>query len=405
MKYILADKSLLVAGRCFEGFPLLIGPDGRRMEPAQDFLWDVIASNGRIESKRSWDVYGRAMYDYFAFVMTNGLDWKAPAQEGIPTALEAWRDWSLTTAGLSKSTINHRLRTIHRFYQWAVLKKHLAELPFEYNEVHTLRTDPGFLAHVDRRGGRVASPQFMLKQPKEEIRFLSKEQLAVGLADLRERNLTHALMFELMARTGLRQIEMRTFPDAYVFDPSRRKDLDPARKIRVAISPRDMEIKWSKPREIDVPYDLMERLWEYSLRHRQRRANNRADGQEFPHLFLTEQGKPYTKQAVGDIFRKLAHRVGFEITAHMLRHSYATYLLWSLRKSKTFEGEPLLYVRDRMGHSDVSTTTVYLHLINRLEGSLVLAHEDEIDAIFTSRHGPAEGTHSDTPRPPQEVRA
>jgi site-specific recombinase XerD len=166
-----------------------------------------------------------------------------------------------------------------------------------------------------------------------------------------------------------------------------------------------MEIKWSKPREIDVPYDLMERLWEYSLRHRQRRANNRADGQEFPHLFLTEQGKPYTKQAVGDIFRKLAHRVGFEITAHMLRHSYATYLLWSLRKSKTFEGEPLLYVRDRMGHSDVSTTTVYLHLINRLEGSLVLAHEDEIDAIFTSRHGPAEGTHSDTPRPPQEVRA
>jgi hypothetical protein len=55
-----------------------------------------------------------------------------------------------------------------------------------------------------------------------------------------------------------------------------------------------------------------------------------------------------------------------------------------------------------MGHSDVSTTTVYLHLINRLEGSLVLAHEDEIDAIFAAKRGPTQGTHSDTP---QEVRA
>jgi site-specific recombinase XerD len=68
----------------------------------------------------------------------------------------------------------------------------------------------------------------------------------------------------------------------------------------------------------------------------------------------------------------------------MLRHSYATYLLWSLRKSTTFQGEPLLYVRDRLGHSDVSTTSIYLHLINSLEGQLVLAHEDEIDQLFAS---------------------
>lgn len=46
--------------------------------------------------------------------------------------------------------------------------------------------------------------------------------------------------------------------------------------------------------------------------------------------------------------------------------------------------EPLLYVRDRLGHSDVSTTTIYLHLINSLEGHLILAHEDEIDQLFAS---------------------
>jgi site-specific recombinase XerD len=145
-----------------------------------------------------------------------------------------------------------------------------------------------------------------------------------------------------------------------------------------------MEIKNSKPRDIDVPYDLMEKLWTYSVRRRQERANNTPEGQELPHLFLTEDGLPYSKDAIGAIFRALSKRVGFTVTAHMLRHSYATYLLWSLRKSTTFQGEPLLYVRDRLGHSDVSTTSIYLHLINSLEGQLVLAHEDEIDQLFAS---------------------
>ena len=33
-------------------------------------------------------------------------------------------------------------------------------------------------------------------------------------------------------------------------------------------------------------------------------------------------------------------------------------------------------------HSDVTTTAIYLHLINSLEGHLVLAHEDEMDMVF-----------------------
>ena len=127
---------------------------------------------------------------------------------------------------------------------------------------------------------------------------------------------------------------------------------------------------------------LFRSLWSYSLRLRQRRANANTKGEEYSPLFLTEAGVPYTKDAITAIFRGLSRRVGFPVTAHMLRHSYATYLLWSLRKSTTFQGEPLLYVRDRLGHSDVSSTVIYLHLVNSLEGHLVLAHEDEIDMLF-----------------------
>ncbi len=41
-----------------------------------------------------------------------------------------------------------------------------------------------------------------------------------------------------------------------------------------------------------------------------------------------------------------------------------------------------MYVRDRLGHSDVQTTMIYLHLINQLEAQSVLAYEDEIDMMF-----------------------
>ncbi|MDH0344570.1 site-specific integrase [Chromobacterium haemolyticum] len=229
----------------------------------------------------------------------------------------------------------------------------------------------------------------MLSERQQEIRFLTKEQITACHENLT--NLTHKLMFELMVRTGLRQIECRTFPDAYVFDPVRRKDFQPGDKIQMHIDPKHMETKFGKSRHIDVPYDLMEKLWLYSVRRRQARANNNRKSEEFPHLFLTEGGVPYSKDAITGVFRKLSLRVGFKVEAHMLRHSYATYLLWSLRKSASFMGEPLLYVRDRLGHSDVSTTTIYLHLINSLEGHIVLAHEDEIDRLFSSNQkaGPA----------------
>lgn len=379
MRFVLADENLVVAGRCYEGFPLLINDDGDAIQPAQTWLWDLLGNSGRISSKETWDNYGRAIYDFFAFVLTNGHDWKLPTVPGMPGAIEAWRDWSRGTLGLDTGTINQRIRVVVRFYKWAVRKGHIDRMPFGDVIVQTGR-QPGFLAHVDATGGKVETPQVLLQEKQRIPRFLTKEQISACRDALA--NPTHWLMCELMVRTGLRQIECRTFPDAYLFDPTRRKDLQPGHKIRMHLDPKDMRIKNSKPRDIDVPYDLMEKLWAYSVRRRQARANNNRKGEVFPHLFLTEAGVPYRKDAITAIFSRLSKRVGFAVTAHMLRHSYATYLLWSLRKSATFQGEPLLYVRDRLGHSDVSTTAVYLHLINSLEGHLVLAHEDEIDQLF-----------------------
>lgn len=87
MRIILSDKNLIVQGRVYQGFPLLIGRDGQAVEPAQTFLWDELASNGRTQSPLTWAKYGRDLYDYFAFMEANGLDWRSIPPRGMPTHL------------------------------------------------------------------------------------------------------------------------------------------------------------------------------------------------------------------------------------------------------------------------------------------------------------------------------
>ncbi len=352
------------------------------MEPAQTYLWHLLGRAGRIGSKKTWEKYGRDLYDFFAFVRANNIDWTKHPTAGFPGPIDRYIEWSKGTLELNNNTINSRVRLVLRFYKWALQQGHVQSLPFDEIKVSTPNRTT-FLTHVEANPKVTTSSDVLLKGIEPVIELLTKSQLVICLDSLT--NPTHRLILEVITRSGLRQEEVRTLPEKYIFDPARRRDLTPGQMLLIKLDPHEMNTKGSKERVIEIPHSLMEDLWWWSVRNRPARAALNKAGMEPTTLFLNEAGSPYGKSAFTSIFNRLSRKVGFPVRPHMGRHTYATYRLLSLKNSKTFNGDPLLYLMDRLGHSSVTTTARYLKYINMLAGALVTQHEDELDELFARR--------------------
>jgi len=110
--------------------------------------------------------------------------------------------------------------------------------------------------------------------------------------------------------------------------------------------------KGNKERIVPIAGKTVELVNNYLLQDRPRYIRNELEA----HLFLSQQGRPLTRQRIWQIIKDQAKAAGIDkkISPHTLRHSCATHLLEN--------GGSLRVIQELLGHSDISTTQLYTHV-------------------------------------------
>ena len=147
-----------------------------------------------------------------------------------------------------------------------------------------------------------------------------------------------ALIIELALGTGLRVSELSNLKIEDIF----------LKKGQNSLYVRNG--KGGKDRLVQFSSRLKDLIQDY-LQYRQSRSL---------YLLPSERGPQMTRFGIGQVFKKWANKAALpsHYSIHCLRHTYATNLYKA-------SGYNLRLVQQQLGHSDISTTSVYSSVLNQ----------------------------------------
>ena len=94
-------------------------------------------------------------------------------------------------------------------------------------------------------------------------------------------------------------------------------------------------------------------------------AENESVIRQSGYFFVNNRGNRYTEQSIRLMLKKYTEQAGIErnITPHMFRHSFATYLIE--------EGVDVSCVQQILGHSSIKTTQIYIHIAAKKQAEIL----------------------------------
>jgi len=219
--------------------------------------------------------------------------------------------------GLAPSSVARCLSSLKSFYEYLSIENLISENPTE----------------------TIASPRPWRKLPNvmsvEEVDALIAAPDINTLAGIRD-----LAMLELIYATGLRVSEL----------------------VSLKMSAVNLEVgylrslgKGSKERVVPIGDVAKTAIESYVNNARPLFQKKRRSGD----LFLTRRGNAMTRQGFWKILKKYSIKAKIEgaVSPHALRHAFATHLLE--------RGADLRSVQMMLGHSDISTTQIYTHVLKQ----------------------------------------
>ena len=267
--------------------------------------------NDKKLSNNTLQSYKRDILQYQEYAEENRMNYAKVDQSDLKRYLD-----HLSEIGKKTSTISRNLATIRSFYQFLLRNRKVKE-------------DPTMNLQAPKIEKRV--PSILTSQ---EVELLLEQPKNVDLKGSRDK-----AMLELAYATGMRVTEI------------------------INLNCDDVNLKegfvtcsnQNKQRNIPIGTISAKALKEYIDNARPILVKD--ENEEA--LFVNINGKRLTRQGFWKIvkyYKEQAH-ISKDITPHVLRHSFATHLLQN--------GADLKAIQTMLGHSDISSTQVYMQFQNQ----------------------------------------
>ncbi len=222
---------------------------------------------------------------------------------------------SLYGRGLSARSVARHLVTLRNFFRFLV-------------EGGRLESDPS--ADIDSPHLGQTLPKYLTAEEIEKLLAQPDTSTSAGLRD--------KALFEVLYATGLRVSELVGL---------RWEDFEPNLGVVRCLG------KGSKERLVPVGRSAMRAVEAYVKSGRPQLVRQRTT----PFLFVNQRGGKLSRMGFWKILVRYGRAAGIAtpLTPHMLRHSFATHLLE--------RGADLRSIQIMLGHSDISTTQIYTHVL------------------------------------------
>ncbi|TNB46500.1 site-specific tyrosine recombinase XerD [Martelella lutilitoris] len=275
--------------------------------------------------------YQRDLDDFRDFLIDRGVAADAAASADITAYLSA-----LGKRGFAASSQSRRLSALRQFYQ------------FLYGE-GLREDDPTGVIDAPKKAQAlpktlsVADVDKLLEQAQREAREPGPGQFE---------RMRMAALLETLYASGMRVSELVTLP-AGALKPKQRF--------------LTIRGKGNKERAVPLSVRAHAALMAFDA---ERKARAHETGDDNPHLFASRSASGHLpRQVFARDLKGLAARAGLKTTTispHVLRHAFASHLLQN--------GADLRAVQEMLGHSDISTTQIYTHVLEERLRELVEMH-------------------------------
>jgi integrase/recombinase XerD len=265
--------------------------------------------------------YRRDIEKFAAFAGKRSLDTKDVQRSDVVDFLG-----NLYRAGLDSRSVARHLVTIRHFFRFALIEGYVED-------------DPA--ATIESPKFRQSLPEFLSLEDVNRLLQQPDTNTTVGMRD--------RAMIELMYSCGLRVSELCGL---------RTSDLQADAGYLRCVG------KGNKERLVPLGKDALAALQRYLHTARPDLLRDSSS----PYLFLNRRSTKVGRITFWKILAQYGRRARLRkpLSPHMLRHSFATHLL--------DRGADLRSVQMMLGHSDISTTQIYTHVVEERLKQVYKAH-------------------------------